>query len=92
MTGKKNGSAVKIVIDQPMVPMKAYDRVLRQLIEAKDELRRARQAKSSIEETLAEERAIHAVDRELWRRGFVNSDIPRTASDSGCLHTGGGEG
>lgn len=53
--------------NEPLVSKRAYDRVLDELIEAKSAIRRLRKAKHELEEILAQERQIHAVDREIRR-------------------------
>ena len=73
----------------PMPTLMEFHHYKRQCEALEERLRALYRSKCELEETLAEERQIYANDREIWRMGKL--DIPLTASDSGCLHTAGGE-
>jgi hypothetical protein len=65
LNGHAKAALASLSPNEPMVPKRAYDRVLHELIETKDTLRRVRSAKCQIEETLAQERQIHAIEMTM---------------------------
>lgn len=85
MSARLNGHAAPL--DKP-ISLAVHYAVVRERDELKERLRETYRSKCELEETLAAERAIYAADREFWRR-LGKPDIPRTASDSACLHTAG---
>lgn len=74
-------------LDKP-ISLAVHYAVVRERDELKERLGAVYRSKCELEEALAAERAIHAADLEFWRR-LGKPDIPRTASDAGCLHTAG---